>query len=181
MKLAIVIGHNAVAQGATRVTDGKSEFYWNSRLADLIRGHDEDAVRIFRRMPGLGYSAEIDRVYALVDGWGADCSVELHFNGVPDVRAKGCLTLTSGRPGSLALARAVHPRMLAVMGNEDDGIAVRLRPERGGRSLWQARAPAILTEPYFGSNASECRIADMHVDELAEAIFRGAVAFCAAR
>lgn len=177
-RIAIVVGHNIRAQGAQRITDGKSEYFWNSRLADLIQTHDQDGVRIFHRTPVGGYSAEIDRVYAQIDAWGADCSVELHFNGASDPRAKGCLTLSSGTNGSMALAQEVHRRMLAVMGTEDDGIEVRSRTDRGGRSLWQGRAPAIMAEPYFGSNAAECKIADQHLDELAEAIFRGAVAFC---
>ena len=178
MKIAIVVGHNLRAQGAVRVTDGRTEYDWNGQLAGLIQDHDPRAVRVFRRAYGGGYSAEIDRVYAEVDAWGADCSVELHFNGAVSPRATGCLTLSSGTTGSLALARSVHPKMLSVMGNQDDGIEVRGRHERGGRSLWQGRAPAIMAEPYFGSNPDFCRVADAHMDELAEAIFRGAVQFC---
>ena len=173
MKLAIIVGHNARAQGAVRVTDGVSEYVWNGRLAELIAAHDPGNVRIFRRTPGGGYSREIDRVYAEVDAWGASFSVECHFNGAADPRAQGCLTLSSGTKGSLALAQAVHGRMLAVMGGQDDGIDVRGRHERGGRSLWQGKSPCIMTEPYFGSNAAECLRADQHMDELAEAIYRG--------
>jgi len=176
-KIAIVIGHNSKAQGAVRVTDGVSEYVWNGRLAELIQGHDPANIRIFRRTPGGGYSREIDRVYAEVDAWGASCTVELHFNGASDPRAQGCLTLSSGTKGSLWLASEVHQRMLKVMGGQDDGIDVRGRHERGGRSLWQGKSPCIMTEPYFGSNAAECLRADQHIDELAEAIFRGATAY----
>ena len=177
MRIAIVVGHNKQAQGAVRVTDGRTEFDWNGELASLIASHSTD-VRIFFRLKGGGYSREIDEVYAQVDDWKADCSIELHFNGSANANAKGCLTLTSGTTGSRKLAGSVHKRMLAVMGGEDDGIRARGRHERGGRSLWQGKAPAILVEPYFGSNAAECLIADMHMDELAEAIYRGAREFC---
>lgn len=71
MKIAIVVGHNSRAQGAVRVTDGRSEFDWNGELAGLIQSHDPDAVRVFRREAGGGYSAEIDRVYRAVDEWGS--------------------------------------------------------------------------------------------------------------
>ncbi|GIT90156.1 hypothetical protein JANAI62_03610 [Jannaschia pagri] len=177
-KIAIVVGHNARAQGAVRVTDGRTEYDWNGRLATLIAAHGNQ-VRIFRRQGGGGYSAEIDRVYAEVDAWGADVSVELHFNGSASARANGGLTLSSGTRGSLLLAQEVRSRCAAVLGNRDRGVQVRGRHDRGGRSLWQGRAPAILTEPYFGSNAAECVVADQNMDELAEAIFRGA--FKAAR
>ena len=176
-KIAIVVGHNARAQGAVRSIDGMTEFKWNGHLAELIRAHDPRNIKIFNRVPGGGYSREIDRVYGEVDAWGADCSIELHFNGSVNPRSTGCLTLTSGTRGSRSLARRVHDRVLTVMGNEDDGIRARGRRDRGGRSLWQGRAPAIMTEPYFGSNADFCQVADAHKDELAEAIYRGAVEY----
>lgn len=180
MKLAIVVGHNARAQGATRITDGIPEFQWNTHLAGLIREIDPQGVKVFFRKAGGGYSAEIRRVYAEVDEWGADLSAELHFNGSPDPRAEGCLTLTSGTRGSRILAAEVHKRMLAVMGNEDDGVRARGRNERGGLSLWAGRAPAIMTEPYFGGNARFCAVADARKDQLAEAIYEGAKAAMAA-
>lgn len=175
MKLAIIIGHNANAQGAVRVTDGVSEFIWNGRLAELIRAHDPENISIFRRTAGGGYSAEIDRVYRQVDAWGATASVELHFNGSADPKVQGCLTLSSGTPRSMALARAVQGRMQAVMGFRDRGVEARGRHDRGGRSLWQGKSPCIMTEPYFGSNAAECQRADQFMDELAEAVYRGAL------
>jgi N-acetylmuramoyl-L-alanine amidase len=180
-KIAIVIGHNAKAQGAVRVTDRVSEFVWNGRVAELIADHGPRNVKIFRRTPDGGYSREIDRVYAQVDAWGAAATVELHFNAAGTSTAGGCLQLSSGTRGSLALARQVHARTLAVMGNRDRGIEVRGRHERGGRSLWQGRSPCIIWEPYFGSNPTECAVAEQRIDELAEAVYRGAVAFLASR
>ena len=176
-KIAIVIGHNSRAQGAVRVTDGRTEFDWNGELAELIRSHDPAAIKIFRRERGGGYSAEIDRVYAAVDAWGANCSIELHFNGSVNPRANGGLTLSSGTKGSMALARAVQKHSVAALGVADRGVQIRKRHERGGRSLWQGKAPAIMTEPYFGSNAHECQRAQQHMDELAEAVYRGAIEF----
>lgn len=177
MKFAIVVGHNARAQGATRITDGRTEYNWNGDLAEMIHEIDPRCVKVFRRRSGGGYSAEIRRVYSEVDAWGADCSIELHFNGSPDPRATGCLTLSSGTSGSMGLASEVQARMLAVMGNQDDGIIKRSRGQRGGLSLWAGRAPAIMTEPYFGGNERFCHVADARKDQLAEAIYEGAVAF----
>jgi len=176
-KIAIVIGHNSKAQGAVRCTDGRTEFDWNGELADIIQEHDPDNVRIFRRERGGGYSREIDRVYALVDRWGADCSLELHFNASANKRANGGLTLSSGSAGSIELANLVRERVSQVLGNKDRGVEVRGRNARGGRSLWQGKSPAIMTEPYFGSNEKECLNATMFMDELAEAYYRCAMRF----
>ena len=177
MKIAIVVGHNARARGAVSV-DGTAEYDWNGELAALIQDHNEAAVRVFRRTFGGGYSAEIDRVYAEVNAWAADCSIELHFNGSASASAKGTKTLSSGTPGSMLLAREIHTRCHEVIERKDRGIEVRTRRQRGGRSLWVGRAPAIMTEPFFGSNAEDWRRANARMDQLAEAVYRGAVAFC---
>jgi N-acetylmuramoyl-L-alanine amidase len=178
-KIALVIGHNSRAQGAVRVTDGRTEYDWNSDLAALIRDHAPDRIEIFRRTPGLGYSREIDRVYAEVDEWGADCSIELHFNAAASPQARGCLMLSSGTSGSMGLARELQMACLRVMESRDRGVQVRGRRDRGGRSLWQGKSPAVLTEPYFGSNVAECIRADANIDQLAEAHFRAVQAWFA--
>ncbi len=174
-KIGIVVGHNSRAQGARRVTDGRSEFDWNGELAGLIQAHQPGFIRVFRREFGGGYSAEIDRVYAATDAWGADLTIELHFNGNRDPKANGCLMLSSGSEGSLRLASALLYRCQHVLQNTARGVRKVSRKDRGGRSLWQGRAPAVLTEPYFGSNAAECLDAEIHMDELAEAHYRAAL------
>lgn len=177
MKIGIVIGHNSAAQGATRVTDGWSEFRWNSNLADMIKQHDPASIAIFRRQAGLGYSREIDKVYAETDAWGADVTIELHFNASPNPSARGCLMLSSGTPASRRLAAVMQEKCLRVMGNQDRGVIIRGRHDLGGRSLWQGRAPAVMTEPYFGSNVEDCMRADISIDQLAEAHYRAARQF----
>lgn len=177
MKIAIVVGHNARRQGAVSI-DGTSEFKYNSQLAELIEDHDPDAVKVFFRTFGGGYSRQIDRVCAAVDAWNADCLVALHFNGFARASPSGTLTLSSGSPKSLELAGHVHPNMVSVMGLRDRGVEVRRRHQRGGRILWNCRAPAILVEPFFGSNPEDWRRAQSRMDYLAEAIYRGARDFC---
>ena len=175
MKLAVVVGHNSKAQGATRVTDGVTEYSWNSALAELIEEQGDD-VKVFYRTYGGGYSAEIDRVYADVDAWGATASVELHFNAAGDDRVAGCETLSSGSSGSMALCEALQARMVAVMGERNRGIKIVGKSDRGGRSLWAGKAPAALIEPYFGSNPDSCDLADGKSKELAKAIYEAAKA-----
>ena len=176
MKIAIVIGHNAKSQGAVRVTDGVTEFAWNSHLAELIATHAPGSIKVFQRVSGGGYSAEIDRVYAETDKWGADCVVELHFNASGTAGVAGCETLTSGTKSSVKLAVALQEQMVKALKNRDRGIKPVMRTDRGGRSLWQGKAPAALIEPYFGSSREECINADLNKDALAEAVYRGCLA-----
>lgn len=174
MKLAIVVGHTAVSGGAVRVTDNVREWDWNRHLAKLIEAHDPLNVKTFLRVSGGGYTREVKRVYAEVDAWGATASIELHFNSVGTPSAHGTETLSSGTPQSWKLAAAVNTAMVKALGFRNRGLIKRERNERGGLSLWLGSAPAILIEPYFGSNPKECAIADRRKDELAEAIYTAA-------
>ncbi len=173
MKLAVIVGHNKDAQGAQRVTDGVTEYSWNSALADEIESQGDD-VRVFYRTQGGGYSAEIDRVYAEVDAWGATASIELHFNSVGNEAVNGCETLSSGTDKSLRLAHSLQAELAGVMGERDRGVKIVGSLDRGGRSLWAGKAPAALIEPYFGSNPKSCDRADEKAQVLAEVIYRAA-------
>ena len=174
MRIAIVVGHNARSQGAVRVTDGVSEFEWNGDLAEMVKECSPEHVRIFHRRADAGYTAQINRVYGEVDAWGADVSLELHFNAARK-RAKGCETLSSGTSGSLLLARELQSATVADLPVRDRGVKLRPRGEgRGWRSLWAGKAPAVITEPYFGSNAGECAMADDFKEVLAETTFQAA-------
>lgn len=178
-KIAIVVGHNARSQGAVGA-GGVTEFAFNSQLAPLIVDALRDAGhagKVFNRQPRRSYSAQIRKVYGETDAWGADATIELHFNAAANDRATGCLTLSSGTDGSMALARAVHPAMRDVMGNEDDGIRTlsHARAGRGALSLWSGRAPAILVEPFFGRHPGMMDRAFERLDVLAEAIALSAI------
>ena len=178
MKLAIVVGHNSASQGAVRKDTGESEFVWNGRLARRIERLAGDyglQVRTFFRTPGGGYSTEIRRVYAEVDAWGADASVELHFNGASSAEATGTETLSSGSALSLRLAESVQREMVLALGLRDRGIKTRSSSDRGGMSLISGRAPAILVEPFFGSSPVGNRATDEEAEQerLADAILRG--------
>lgn len=179
MKLAIVIGHNAEKQGATRVDTLEREYRYNTRLADAIADlTSEHDVRIFRRVLGGGYKLELARVYDDVDDWGADASIELHFNSHAKKSATGTEVLSSSSEKSVVLATNVQAEMVEVLGLRDRGIKTRARSDRGGGSLYSGRAPAILIEPFFGSNEVDCKIAGqtVSVSVLARAILAGAEA-----
>lgn len=181
MQLAIVVGHNARAQGAVRRDTGETEFSWNSRLAALI----EDAavaypgvyVKVFFRRDVGGYSREIADVYQRTDAWGADATAELHFNSAASELATGTETLTSGTKASLRFAEAVQDEMLDALGLRDRGEKYVPPTGRGGKSLHFGRAPAILVEPYFGSSPKGLAATDEAHEQkaLAQVILRGFV------
>lgn len=179
MKLAVVIGHNSQAQGAVRRDTGETEYVWNGRLAQMMERLAPDfgiELRVFRRVAGGGYRSEIRRVYSQVDQWGADASIELHFNGSASPSASGTETLSSGTALSLRLAAAVQDEMVIALGLRDRGIKTVVGSDRGGASLIAGAAPAILVEPFFGSSPKGQQATDRLAEreELARAYLRGA-------
>lgn len=174
MTIALVIGHNARAPGAIRVTDRVAEYPWNTRLAAAIVAHDPDLYRIVRRTAGPN---EIARAYAEVDRLGVAASVELHFNSAANPAATGTETLTSGTAGSMRLATTMQHHMVRALGLRDRGLKAIGRNGRGGASLWTGRPPAVLIEPYFGSNRGDCARADERFAALAAAIHMAFTAF----
>lgn len=177
MKLAVVVGHNPVRQGAVRPDTGETEFEWNSRLAAHIQERAAEfpdiTVKVFFREPGASTRAEIADVYRRCDEWGADATVELHFNSHHNPNATGTETLTSGSYLSMRYAEALQEEMLDALDLKDRGKKI-VRKGRGAASLISGRAPAALIEPFFGSSPNGQKATDEPHEEraLATAILR---------
>jgi len=180
--LAIVVGHNSRSQGAVRPDTGESEYSYNTRLAKMIKDEAEGSgmrCEIFYRRPGLGYTREIREVYRETDSWGADATIELHFNAAGSPHASGTETFTSGSARSAILAQEVQMEMVEELGLRDRGVKVRNSRTRGRgyRSLVSGRAPAILIEPFFATSTAGQQATDDSIEQanLAQAIVAGAV------
>jgi len=180
-KLAIVVGHNERSQGAVRPDNGMSEYVYNSKLAKMIRDEADDYdldVKVFWRRSGGGYTTEIKRVYAEVDNWRSDASIELHFNAAGNPSASGTETLSSGSKKSLKLAEEVQMEMVEELGLRDRGIIIRnsRTKGRGYQSLVSGKCPAILTEPFFATSSKGRAATDEAFEQLklAQAILEGA-------
>jgi N-acetylmuramoyl-L-alanine amidase len=180
-KLAIIVGHNASSQGAVRPDTRESEYVYNGKLADYMEkiGHEyEMEVKTFRRRTGGGYSREIARCYAEVDQWGANASIELHFNAAGDPSASGTETLSSGSAKSVILAQEVQMELVEALGLNDRGVKIRnsRTKGRGYLSLVSGQAPAIIAEPFFATSERGRTSSDelFERERIAEAILEGA-------
>lgn len=173
MRVALTPGHSTQDGGAVRVTDGIQEYEWNLDLVHRIYDLDPEMFEIFHRDGNLSYGSGIRKLYGEIDNWGCDLSIEVHFNAASAL-ATGTETFSSGSRGSLKYAHAIHAAIVDTLGLRDRGVKVRNRSKkgRGYLSLVSGRAPAVLIEPYFGSNADDCHRADEQKQALAEAIYR---------
>lgn len=170
-KLALVVGHNQIRQGAHSAHLDVSEWtYWSRWAQDFALANDPSVsgfiAKVFYRPGDVGYGAEIRQVYGEVDAWGADASVELHFNSVKSKVAHGCEMLSSGSKLSMALAAEVQKNTVFYCYEGDErkavnrGVRTPMEGDRGYMSLHTGRCPAIIAEPFFGSNSNDCKMFD---------------------
>ena len=183
-KLAIVIGHNAVSQGAyAKEPMNASEFMFNGRVAEQMlkqAQHFNVTAKVFSRVKHpQGYIKEITIAYEKVKGWGPDVIIELHFNSSSSSSSTGTENLfaENSQRGSM-LAKAVVGEVYDVLGlklRHDGGIKGIVPGQRGWRSVSAIPSvPSILAEPFFGSNPNDRnRISTIGEHQLALAYLRG--------
>ena len=180
MKVAVVVGHNSKAPGASAKSPlSISEFKYYNKIADKMVSLSGGGItcKRFNRVKTGGYGSEIRKVYAQVDAYNPDISIELHFNAAGPT-ATGTETLSSGSSGSLALSKALQDAQLKHLGLTNRGVKVKSRGDRGGLSLHIGRAPAALIEPFFGSNTKDCKAAHaLGIEGMAKMLLEGIRAY----
>jgi N-acetylmuramoyl-L-alanine amidase len=167
-KVAVIVGHNKRSQGAQSIEPiNRSEFDFNSELAAIMKSKASEfnvTVEVFFREHQGSYTKEIKKVYSEVDNWEADYSTELHFNSAVFTVA-GSEVLTSGTKNSVKFANLTQAEQVKLLnrskvnmngnGKTDRGVKVRKKGSRGYQSLISGKAPAIIVEPFFGSNRAD--------------------------
>ena len=195
MKLAIQTGHT---KGTGAVGFGNvQEYDFNSKVtAEMVRlapFFDVDLL-VTDRDPELGYSAAVRKTAAAIKEFDADLCMELHFNSAGE-SAKGCEILhycnsSNGERAAHCMAGELKPML--------DALSIPMRGDNGVRSLWYHKAdegkayssrgayyvyathcPALILEPFFGSNPREMELMQQadNITKLARCYILGALAF----
>lgn len=171
MSVAISIGHRKSSQGARMVTTGETEWSFNTRLAYLIQ-----SILTANHVPSIVFYRPDHRagIYTLCDAIneaGHDLAVELHFNSFSNQTAHGSEVLyhyMSSRGNHLA--SVIQNCMVAATGLADRGLRPRRPKTRGWPYLSSTAMPAVIVEPFFGSNPDDCGRVSACFDDLAAAI-----------
>lgn len=175
--IAICIGHSRGDGGAVS-TGGVSEWNWNRALGQIIlkdlreRGF---AALLVDRYAQTGYSRAMDLLAASLASQKVTVAVELHFNSAtPSATGHEWLYWHSSVPGR-ALAQCLDRRMGETFPEHKRRglIPIRSEAERGGGFLRKTRCPAVICEPFFGSNPQDWQMATAHRDLLARVIADG--------
>ena len=176
MHAGIIVGNEKAKPGAFSTHLNSHEYEWNKELADMIASAMKEIKSniIYRdRIGVIGAYSEADRL-------GSKICIELHFNSSHSQSASGTgILYYPGSKNGRRLAEAIFKEMKPVLGLPDwpkgtSGIATPYQASgserRGEYSLGAGKAPAVLLEPFFGSNSLDCHRAHERKNDLAEAI-----------
>lgn len=186
-RVAIVIGHNRIAKGASATPPlSTTEFPFNSRVAQQMKDEADEynlLCEMFFREPSTSYSKEIAQAYAAVERWKPDCCIELHFNSGPPAATGSETLMGADRKAGRSLADNVQEEILSTLGLPNRKVKIVQSGDRGGGSLYALPSvPTIIVEPFFGSNAGDCqKVGSAGEEKLARAYLRGARDWAVAR
>ena len=180
IKVALVVGHEPSAPGADGMfMDGVhriecNEYAFNVGIAGMVKQSlaSNDLVEIVdvRRHLVGGYS----KMPAWINARNFDVAIELHYNAAASSSAGGTEMLywhTSAR--SKLFAAILQGRVLGALKLKDRGTKAITIKDRGAPFLRNTICPAVICEPFFGSNADEMRLAWNSTEKLAAAYVLG--------
>lgn len=185
IKLAWVVCHEKVAQGATFALPIKDEkgkeskiseyVYWTivSNLAKQIVKEEPDFMCVDLKVitrDGWG----IPGAYRLAKAWKADYIIEPHFNAF-NGKASGTETLSTNETTDIELATIVHRNLCGVFDRQGDsrGVKVMQPKDRGGVNVYAgSQIPNCLPEPFFGDNLDDAKMAWANKKGIVRAILR---------
>ena len=181
MKIALAVGHsrkigNRLDGGAVSVGD-VSEWEYNTQLADMIQdilegqGH---TVEIWESYAGKSYGGAMAWLADDIKEWGADCAIELHFNAAtPGANGHEWLYWQSSDKGRLLAASINKAFMDTGLPIKQRGIKALNHNSRGALFCRLTHCPAVIAEPFFGSNSDDWAIATSQKATIAEGIASG--------
>ncbi|MGY6649110.1 N-acetylmuramoyl-L-alanine amidase [Wenyingzhuangia sp. IMCC45574] len=151
-KIAIIIGHRSEAQGAYSPYLLENEYTWNKTVASYL-SHIAD---VYER-PNTDMVSEGARIVELVNDVNKheyDLVLSLHFNAFSDSKANGVTALycegneftkefCEDYVGFISTKFETKARSL---------ISIKNKYQNGGLLLQKLKAPAVLLEPFFGTN-----------------------------
>jgi N-acetylmuramoyl-L-alanine amidase len=176
--VAVCVGHSRTGDRGAVNVDNVTEWAFNQPLAkrvcELIQqtGHDAVVISLYN---GNGYTAAMTWLANHLQEIGANVAVELHFNCADDSKANGYEFLHwFSSPKGLKLADELTQSFAkAFPAQKNRGLKQINARDRGGLFLSKTLCPAVICEPFFGSNAKENAFFFRHREELAKAYANG--------
>jgi len=150
MRIAIVIGHSVLSQGAKNEQMGLTEYKFNEQIAqDVARELVKEGFT-----PFIIYRQKYTDLPNDINSTNPDLILSLHCNAF-DTKASGTTMIYCGgsRKGEI-FAECLQQNVVAALGFKNRGIEGRTSG-RGMSLLKNTKAPVVIAEPFFIDNYNE--------------------------
>lgn len=154
-KVALVIGHDANDQGAYG-SKGISEFRFNDELISEMTKDDMlpnncEYNTFYRNADTRDYTPKMIALHEDIDKWGADVSIEFHFNSFSNKSVHGHEVLYCSRGGK-RIAELLNDSLDEHLPTSNRGAKKVVMSNRGGGFCCRGKSLAIILEPYFAAH-----------------------------
>ena len=155
-KTCFVIGHYLLSGGLySRFLKSNEYNYHIEKIKPLL---EAKGYKVFTHK-SLGYSSRQKSMSDLTASY--DWVVELHFNGVASPEANGCEFLywfsnLESKKKAQDICADINSEMGIKVRRDKGALAILSKDERGGGFLTSTKGNALIAEPFFGSNQSDC-------------------------
>ena len=153
-KIAMCIGHQEDNQGAYgSIGIGEWEFNYDLMLEIGLKIKNPNTKIFMRDKTISGYTNQMVDLHNRIDEWGANISVEMHFNSFSNEDVHGHEVLGCSNHGMIA-AEYMNECFDEELPTSNRGAKKVTMNDNGGGFCCRGESYAIITEPYFGSNQS---------------------------
>ena len=172
--IAICVGHSRPNDSGAASVTGVTEWDYNSQLADMIGDRLKTKYKIYSTYKGSSYWSSMKWLAKTLRNDAVEAAVELHFNAAtPSATGHEWLYWKTSEKGRL-FARALRDSFAHSFPQlRSRGIKPRQKGSRGAAFLRLTHCPAIIAEPFFGSNNEDWELALKSMEGIATSIAGG--------
>ena len=183
--VAVCVGHSRYGDDGAVNVDGVTEWAFNQPLAkrvcELVEQAGHSAILI-DRYTGTSYSSAMLALAKRLKELKVDVAIELHFNSAGSLATGYEFLHWFASPKGVELG---HKLLRSFAKHFPDQKNRGLKPidstDRGGLFLRKTQCPAVICEPFFGSNEKDTTFFAAHREELARAYSEGILNWLAAQ
>ena len=158
--VAICVGHSRIGDKGAVGLSGTQEWHYNKKVAEYLRLELKKRYInsvVFSGYQGKGYGSAMAWIATQLNMFNVDFAVELHFNSSDNPKANGYEFLYWGKSkGGLKIAKLFQQVFnKKYPNNTDRGVKGLTLGDRGALFTRLTSMPAVILEPFFGSNQSD--------------------------
>lgn len=175
--VAIGVGHSRIGDTGARSVGGVSEWVYNDSVAHHLKTKlEQRGIRatVFKHYPKKSYGSAMRWLAKAIKSAGCDICIELHFNSASQGAAGFEYLFLNGSMDGRRLAKSIHfSHSSHYITQKDRGVKPLVYGDNGHAFVKKTPVPAVICEPFFGSNFGEWNTFQNATKELATVYANG--------